>query len=100
MDAEIDEIEGFMDEVEDDELVIADSQPTTKMFDHVFIGAPKKSFKRDTYKVIEGEDIVVKILEEEDDDGELQYVVRFGDMRHEKVSSTSDAVQRHNSFGT
>lgn len=91
MDADIDEIEGFMDEIDDDEVTIADSQPTaTKMFEHVFIGAPKKSFRRNAYKTIEGEDTVVKVIEEENDDSELQYLVRFGDMRHEKVSSASD----------
>jgi hypothetical protein len=94
MDLDLDEFEGFLDDIEDDtaaDAVIADSQPTLpRVFSHVLIPEPKKSFKRAAYRAIEGENSVMKVLEEEvEDEGDLWYMVRYGDMRHEKVSWTS-----------
>ena len=105
LDVDIDEVEGFLDDLpdgeeqaeEEDGLEIADSQPARKVFDHVFIGAPRRKFNRDAYKVIESENTVVKVLEEDEEGVELSYLVRFGDMRHEKVSRSSLLLQRGHS---
>lgn len=87
MDMEIDEVEGFLDDLSD-ELEIADSQPVSRPLEHVLIESPS-SFDRKAYKAVEGETHIVKVLEEDDDGDELHYTVRFGDTRHEKVSPTS-----------
>jgi hypothetical protein len=44
---------------------------------------------REAYKVWEDENRVVKVLDENEEDDGLSYVVRFGDTRQEKVSETS-----------
>ena len=105
IEADLDEVEGFLDDVPDElhadmqdedeseEVVIEDSQPVRRVFDYVFVGAPPRKFKRDTYRIIEGEDRVLKVLEESEDGDELSYLVRFGDMRHERVSFSSDVFQ-------
>jgi superfamily II DNA or RNA helicase len=94
MDMEIDEVEGFLYELQDDDdqeeesQEIADSQGPREL-DHVYI-APPKRFNRKSYRVFVGEERVVKVVEEHDEDeDQLEYTVRFGDTRHERVSLAS-----------
>jgi hypothetical protein len=70
------------------DIEIADSQAVARTLEHVAIDVPE-GFHRDTYKVLQGENRVVKVLDEEEFDDGLIYTVRFGDTRHEKVSATS-----------
>ena len=101
MDIEIDEVEGFLDELPDeeggdeDEQEIADSQGPREL-NHVYITAPKR-FNRAAYRTIDGEERVAKILEEHDEDEDrLEYTVRFGDTRQGRVSLAS--VRYHGTF--
>ena len=95
---DIDEVEGFLDELQDDQgdsedkTEIPDSQATRRL-EHVLVIPPHDDFDRDAYNIISG-NRVEKILQEDDEGDEPQYKIRFGDNRIDTVSCTSVSRQR------
>lgn len=83
--------EGEEDKEELENGRLSDSQKRTRELQEIAIEAPQ-NFDREEYILVPGENRVLKVLEEEEDEegDELEYTVRFGDTREDKVSSTSD----------
>lgn len=53
---------------------------------------PLESFNKDDYRIPEGENRVLKVLNEEMDEEGLRYKIRFGDTRHEEVSLNASVL--------